>query len=292
MAKSPAHKLGQIIGDEIEAAVGRPLRDLAAKFGLYLDHQHPRPTRRGRRKVAWQDSYGNTHDLDYVLEEGGNEENQGHPRAFVEIAWRRYTKHSRNKVQEIQSAVLPLAETYREHAPFLGVVLAGDFTEGSRDQLQSHGFHVAYVSYEMVVQAFLSVGVDLAFDERTSATELRQRVRAHNHLTAGSRERLGTEIRTICAVELDPFFNSLRDSLGRRITHIVVLALSGTSARFQTTHEAIRFIENYDESVPASEFDRYELNVRYSNGSEVRGSFLDKKDCLDHLRLLQSAQSA
>ena len=126
MAKSPAHKLGQIIGDHVEAAIDVPLRNMAAEFGLYLDHQHRRPARQGKRKVAWEDSYGNTHDLDYVLEEGGSEEERGNPRAFIEIAWRRYTKHSRNKAQEIQGAVLPLAETYKECAPFLGAVLAGD----------------------------------------------------------------------------------------------------------------------------------------------------------------------
>ena len=54
----------------------------------------------------------------------------GKPVAFIESAWRRYTKHSRNKAQEIQGAILPLAETYSESNLFLGAVLAGVFTEG------------------------------------------------------------------------------------------------------------------------------------------------------------------
>ena len=286
MAKSPAHKLGQIVGDEIEATVRGPLQDLADEFGLYLDHQHPRLVRGGKRKVVWEDSYGNTHDLDYVLEEGGSEESLGRPRAFIEIAWRRYTKHSRNKAQEIQGAVLPLAETYREHAPFLGVVLAGDFTRGSQDQLRSQGFHVAYASYEAIVRAFGSVGVDVSSNEDTTAADLRRKVRSYDRLPADSRKKISTEIRAICAKELEPFFNALRDCLGRRITRIVVLALSGTSVQFQTVPMAIRFVEDYNESTPPSGFDRYELNVRYSNGREVRGSFPDKKDCLDYLRLL------
>ena len=45
---------------------------------------------------------GNVHDLDYVFEQGGTEATIGQPKAFIEIAWRRYTKHSRNKAQEIQ----------------------------------------------------------------------------------------------------------------------------------------------------------------------------------------------
>lgn len=185
MAKSPAHKLGQIVGDEIEAAIREPLQDIADEFNLYLDHRHPRPARANKRKVAWEDSYGNVHDLDYVLEEGGDEHTLGVPRAFIEIAWRRYTKHSRNKVQEIQGAVLPVAERYIGSAPFLGAVLAGDFTEASRDQLRSHGFHMAYLSYEMIVEAFRGVGVAVFFDEGTTAGELRAKVRSYGRLFGG-----------------------------------------------------------------------------------------------------------
>ena len=91
MAKSPAHKLGQIIGDELEAVIRGPQQEMAEEFGLYLDYKHPRPVRDGKRKVAWRDSYGNIHDLDYVLEENGGEGHLGRPRAFIETAWRRYT---------------------------------------------------------------------------------------------------------------------------------------------------------------------------------------------------------
>lgn len=76
-----------------------------------------------KRKVAWIDGQGNTHDLDYVFELGGSDEQIGSPRAFIEAAWRRYTKHSRNKAQEIQGAILPLAERFHDCHPFLGAVL-------------------------------------------------------------------------------------------------------------------------------------------------------------------------
>ena len=286
MAQSPAHKLGQIIGDQIEAAIGGPLRKIADEFGLYLDHQHARQARRGKRKVAWEDSYGNTHDLDYVLEERGSEEEVGRPRAFIEIAWRRYTKHSRNKAQEIQGAILPLAETYRECAPFLGAVLAGDFTEASRGQLRSHGFHVAYACYDVIVQAFQSVGVDVSFDESTRAPDLRRIVKSYDRLTTSTRNEISAEIGVACKEEFDPFFGALRECLSRRITRIVVLALSGTTFQFKTVREAIGFVEQYNESTPPSGFEHYELDVRYSNGRELRGRFPNKKDCVDYLQSL------
>ncbi len=262
---------------------------MAHEFGLYLDHQHPRPVRGGKTKVKWQDSYGNSHDLDYVLEDGGTEERLGHPRAFIEIAWRKYTKHSRNKVQEIQSAVLPLAETHRHTAPFLGAVLAGDFTESARDQLRSHGFHVAYASYGMILQAFRNVGVDVSSDEASPVAELRRKVRSYEALPAHDRQTISAEIARVCASEFDPFFQSLRNCLERRVTQVAVLALSGTSVRFEAINGAIHFIEGYDEATPASRFDHYELTVRYSNGREVRGSFPDKQDCVSFLGLLGRA---
>ena len=286
MAKSPAHKLGQIIGDEIEAAISAPLREIAEEFGLFLDHQHGRSARGGKRKVAWEDSYGNTHDLDYVLEEGGSDQDVGQPRAFIEVAWRRYTKHSRNKVQEIQGAVLPLVEKYGDYSPFFGAILAGDFTEGARGQLLSHGFHVAYAGYEVIKRAFARAGVDVGSDETTAATDLRGKVKAYERLVPAMRNKISAELHAALADELGPFFEALRESLERRIAQITVLALSGTPVQFHTIQRAVRFIESYDESMSPARFVRYELNVRYSNGSEVRGSFPDKRRCLEHLHLL------
>ena len=88
----------------------------------------------------------------------GTDNEIGQPIAFIEVAWRRYTKHSRNKAQEIQGAILPLAEKYRWNNPFLGTVLAGVFTAGSLEQLKSQGFHVLYFPYETLVRALQQRG--------------------------------------------------------------------------------------------------------------------------------------
>lgn len=133
MAESPAHRFGQVIGELLESVVRPQLETFCQAQRLYLDHQkRNRPARAGK-KVAWSDQYGNTHDLDFVIERDGTDQQIGRPLAFIETAWRRYTKHSRNKAQEIQGAILPLAEKYRWNNPFLGTVLAGVFTEGSLD---------------------------------------------------------------------------------------------------------------------------------------------------------------
>lgn len=284
MAASPAHKLGQIIGDALELAVRGQLEAVAGEFGLYLDYKRPREVRGNRRKVAWQDIFGNSHDLDYVLEQDGKEDERGAPRAFIEIAWRRYTKHSRNKVQEIQGAVLPLAETYQLHRPFKGAVLAGDFTAAAREQLRTHGFEVAYCRYETVVNAFLAVGVDVASDEAMPAKELRRKVKACERLSNVERQQLVEEIRGACAHEVTPFLESLRTSLRRRVEQVVVMPLAGNSDQFDAVDEAVRFIVRYDESAPAAGFQRYELTVRYTNGDEIRCSFREKTTAIEFLR--------
>ncbi|MGL5193569.1 MAG: hypothetical protein ACRC8Y_08175 [Chroococcales cyanobacterium] len=132
----------------------------------YLDYQKSRPARKGK-KVTWEDEDGNKHDLDFVIEVGGTEEKLGLPIAFIESAWRRYTKHSKNKVQEIQGAILPIIQRYSQLNPFYGVVLAGDFTKPALEQLKNNGFAVIYIPYADVVNAFKVVNLDIAFDETT-----------------------------------------------------------------------------------------------------------------------------
>jgi hypothetical protein len=89
---------------------------IVAKVTSPGDKKGPRPKVRGKkRKVAWTDSEGNVHDLDYVFEMNGTRDTMGEPVAFIELAWRRYTKHSRNKAGEIEAALVPLGEHIPQH---------------------------------------------------------------------------------------------------------------------------------------------------------------------------------
>ncbi|RZK66960.1 MAG: DNA methylase, partial [Pedobacter sp.] len=146
MAESLSHKFGQIIGDLLEMAIIPSLKEFTDANNLYLDKKGKRLARTGT-KVSWFDLKNNKHDLDYVIERNGSDGELGDPIAFIEIAWRRYTKHSRNKAQEIQGAIMPLVEKYHNLSPFKGVILAGNFTNGSLDQLTSNGFNVLYFPY-------------------------------------------------------------------------------------------------------------------------------------------------
>lgn len=284
MAQSPSHKLGQLIGTQFEAAMREPLKQVAAEYHLYLDYEHPRLVRNGKREVAWTDAYGNTHRLDYVLEEGGSERHTGHPRAFIELAWRRYTKHSRNKAQEIQGAVRPLAERYGQHAPFLGAILSGVFTANSVEQLRSHGFTVAYCPYEDIVEAFRRSGLDVAFDESMSDLALQRKVESFERTTEMTRQQIRQTILQVGRAAFVPFFATLRTCLDRDVTQIRILTLSGISYDFASVDKAVQFIASHDETAPAMQFVRYEILVQYSTGDEVRGNFQTKSRAITFLQ--------
>ena len=135
MAVSPAHQFGQEIGLLLEEIIKPLLSDFSSARGLYLDAKGPRGKARSGNKVTWTDKYGNNHDLDFVIERKGTSDDRGRPLAFIESAWRRYTKHSRNKAQEIQGAILPIVENYHWDAPFKGVIFAGIFSGMPADRI-------------------------------------------------------------------------------------------------------------------------------------------------------------
>lgn len=119
---------------------------------------------------------------------------------------RPYTKHSRNKAQEIQSAVLPLAGQYKSRSPFVGVVLAGVFTEGAFTQLKSLDFGVLYIPYKSVVNAFSKFGINAAFDEKTAEADFRKKIESWNKLP--NKEDVAKELLRLNKKGVDEFFRS------------------------------------------------------------------------------------
>ena len=287
MAQSPAHKFGQIIGDLLEAAIHPLLRDFAQRNDLYLDVKGPRSARPGK-KVSWTDLYGNKHDLDFVLERNGSDEKIGIPVAFIETAWRRYTKHSRNKAQEIQGAIMPLISTYRDAAPFFGVVLAGVFTEGALTQLRSRGFAVLYFQYDTVVSAFRSVGIDASFDEDTPESVFTEKVRRWEALSHEQKETVAKSLIELNSSKVDQFIEKLQNAVNRYITRIIILPLHGSSLRCDTVDQAIKFIEEYNEDDGKKPVVKYEIEIRYSNQDTIKGEFTTKEEAVRFLNSYQS----
>lgn len=284
MALSPAHKFGQLVGDLLESILGPELQKFCDKHGLYLDKKGERGAARDGRKVTWQDKYGNGHDLDFVVEQGGTNDNLGRPVAFIEAAWRRYTKHSRNKAQEIQGAILPIAEKYSWDKPFLGAVLAGVFTDGSLTQIRSSGFEVVLFPYKSIVDAFASVGINAAFDEGTPDADVEKTIKKIKNLNAKKWAALRGNLTTSNEGLLTQFIGSLQKVLDRRIAKIVAIPLHGSKMVFGSAPEAIAFVEGYNEKVMKDGmFRKYEIIVRYTNGDKIDAEFNDKKGAIEFL---------
>jgi hypothetical protein len=286
MAKSPAHEFGQIIGHILETSIEPRLQTFAEEHGLYLDKKGPRPARAGT-KVSWTDLYGNTHDLDFVLERDGRDTQIGIPVAFIETAWRRYTKHSRNKAQEIQGAILPLVATHQNAAPFTGVILAGVFTDGALAQLRSLGFTVLYFPYEAVVRAFKCVGIEAHFDEETPDAEFARRVRAWKRLSEKQRSSVAKALIEIHSDAVQQFMQALKRAVTRQIERIRVLPLHGTAFEWNSVEDAIAFIDGYDEEDSSQPIVRYEVEIRYNNEDRIEGQFADKESAIQFLRTYQ-----
>lgn len=283
MAQSPAHRFGQIIGDALEVAVEPLLRRFAEEHGIYLDKKGERIARTGK-KLTWVDLYGNKHDLDYVMEREGTEEELGSPVAFIETAWRRYTKHSRNKVQEIQGAVVPLLITHRNAAPFAGAILAGVFTDGALDQLRSQGFSVLYFQYDTVIEAFASMGIDAAFGEGTPEVDLRSKVAAWENLSTPQREAIAESLIEANQDEVERFMGELEVTVTRQVALVRIMSVHGLLVEKASIEEAVAFIQDYYEEPSPQPFARYEVEVLYNNNNKINGQFQDKASAVQFLR--------
>ena len=286
MAQSPSHKFGQIVGNLLEEIMEPVLREFCEERGLYLDVQGKRTGVRSGKKVTWADKYGNNHDLDFVIEKDGTATTKGRPVAFIEAAWRRYTKHSRNKAQEIQGAVLPIAEEYQWDRPFLGAVLAGVFTQGSLDQLQSVGFRVLYFPYESVVSAFESVGLDVRFDETTPNEDFRTCIDQIEALPVEKHARLKGYLIREKEELFRSFFEDLSRVLDRMIDRLIVVPLFGEEQQFGSLQEAADYISGFAEGENGGRFRKYEIIAKYTNGDVIDASFKDKAEATRFLKYL------
>lgn len=287
MAEAAGHKFGQFVGEYCEAAIAPLLQEFADKHGLFLDKKGPRPARKGK-KLTWIDNYGNGHDLDYVLERGGTPDKVGTPVAFIESAWRRYTKHSKNKAQEITGAVLPIADRHRFSSPMLGCILIGDYTAPALEQLRSIGFKILYLKYPSVIEAFKEVGIDACFDESTPEETHVGRMKQWDALSGNDREKVWKRLLELNKKNLQDFMLHLERAVKRQISAVRVIPLHGAARDCTTVTEAIEFVDEYDEASARGPLMKYEVIIRYDNGDKIEASFEDRATTIEFLRAYDS----
>jgi len=292
MAESLAHRWGQIVGDAFETFVRRILADVAQQHGLYLDFKRPRAARGGQSNVTWQDGYGNRHGLDYVLERGGTDEAPGVPAAFVESAWRRYTKHSKNKAQEIEAAVMPVALAFSRHLPFLGAVLAGEFTRNALHQLESKGFAVLHIPYGSILAAFGELGIDASSEDGVGGTteaQFRRKIAKWESLSQPRAvERLHAGIHTLHKREIAEFKQRLEAAITRRVMSVRLAVFRGRSVECSDVESAIAYLVEEERSCRLREDgeqrEAFEVQVRFNTGAKIEATFPKRAEAIAFLR--------
>lgn len=292
MAESYAHRWGQIIGDCFETFVREILEDVARRHGLYLDFKRPRKARGGQNKVTWQDGFGNRHDLDYVLERGGREDARGVPVAFIESAWRHYTKHSKNKAQEIEAAVMPVALTFARHQPFLGAVLAGEFTLNALQQLESKGFTVLHVPYESILAAFRELGIDASSEDGIGGTteeEFRAKIAKWESLPQPqATQQLLEKLHALHGREIAGFKHRLEAAITRRVVSVRLTVLRGHSVECADVESAITYLIEEEKTYRLHEDgeprEAFEIQVRFNTGAKIEATFPKRAEAIAFLR--------
>lgn len=265
---SPSHKLGELVGDFLEASITEHLQEtISNRTGYYLDYRHPRPARGGNKLVVGKDEQGNEHRLDLVVEKGGSEEVFGRPKAYIEIAWRGRTKHSKNKVQEISGAILPLVKTNQQEMPFYAAVLAGEFTENALQQLKSDGFFVLHFTYDEICRAYDKVGISIRWMEQTNVELIQAIIAEVENMSEEQYADLKQQFSKMYRKKLKELDIALNAALDMQITEVVILPLCGQLHTLTSVSDAIRFVTDYTET-QQEPFLRYEITIRYNNGDE------------------------
>lgn len=287
MAKSESHTLGEFIGTFFEDLMKKPVMEFAKKNNLYFDTYGER-TARPSKKLTWTDVNGSKHDLDFVLEKDGTDETIGTPVAFIELAWRRYTKHSKNKVQEISGALNPICKQYDLIKPFKGAILCGHFTDNALEQLEKDGFSVLYIPFDKLVEAFKKYGFDIDFDEDTTESEFKKKnaqlkKRANQPLLQNVRE----ELLNSCSNEIKGFIRSLESSYNRKIKTISILPLHGKRMEVADISSAISFIRGYSALPDDNGLEYIEIIVRYNNESMIQCQFKEKQEVIEFLNRIK-----
>ena len=72
-------------------------------------------------------------------------------------------------------------------------------------------------------------------------------------------------------------------TIARNIQIVRILPLYGKQFEYKNIKEAINFIRKYSEKNKENKIIRYEVEIRYNNGDEIRGIFDDKKTAIKFL---------
>ncbi len=275
MAKSPAHKIGQLIGHMLEDIFEPLLREVACKTDTYLDKTNIERASRTSKTLTHIDEQGNNHGLDFVFERFGHDDKEGLPIGFIECAWRRYTKHSKNKVQEIHSAIESLANKHKAHSPFKGAILSGHYSEPSLQQLRSQGYTIIHIPYETVIEAYEYAGFDISYDSETELDDLLYKGISIDGLSENDINKIRRYIFKVCNRDINNFADELIESLTKQIVQISITPVIEHSYNFTDTANTLKWLSSTSD-ITDNAINFIDLEINYTNGSSVKYERIEK----------------
>ena len=216
----------------------------------------------------------------------------GVPAAFIESAWRRYTKHSKNKVQEIEAAVIPVALTFSRHQPFCGAVLAGEFTRNALQQLESKGFAVLHIPYVSILAAFRELGIDASSKDGVDGTterEFRAKIARWKSLQQPQATNcLLAKLEALHRPEIADFRRRLESSITRRVASVRLTALRGHSVECVDIASAIAYLIDETPAFRVCNVEEpresFEVQIRLNTGGKIDATFPQREEAVEFLR--------
>ena len=149
--------------------------------------------------------------------------------------------------------------------------------------MESLGFSVLVFPYQTVIDAFKTAGIDAFFDVNTPDSTTQGKVGQWDDLSDVAKLGIRQALLGNNQHSVSRFIASLETSVVRKAKRIVVLPLHGRSFEFLTAQEAMSLIRDYDEDGVMTGFERYEIQVDFTNGNEVTGKFNDKDSAIEFL---------
>ena len=208
---NPASALGEAVGKVFEAAVLESLRAEVDARGCSI---------RPERMV---NGTNNTYQIDAVVFDDDD-----NPIILIDPKYIRYTKHNRDKVSWLCVAHYNLRKTYPTIRKSIAV-LAGRWSEPSKELLRSFGVEILEVPFEHMVGTLLEHDVDFDWPEKNRDIP-RKAFDVWQDLDEGARTRVGIDLVEMISADLQDSVGRVLDvdvdSLPARLTEVEVLLKS------------------------------------------------------------------
>jgi hypothetical protein len=86
--------------------------------------------------------------------------------------------------------------------------------------------------------------------------------------------------------EVSDFFAGLRQRIGRSVVRVLLIPLYGRISQFVTIQDALHFLDSHSIYEGSGEFRKYEVQIEFSNGDRVQGSFDSKYGAREFLEFV------